>query len=56
MNFGEFLKKEALSFKDIINFEKEALFQDANQTQHLLCNAHKPKHHPLQLHGPIFLD
>ena len=36
MNFNEFLKKESLSFKDIVNFDKEVLFQDANQSQHLL--------------------
>jgi|TARA_B100001059_G_scaffold8238_1_gene6822 membrane-bound lytic murein transglycosylase B len=36
MNFNEFLEKEALSFKDKVIFNKEVLFQDGNQTQHLL--------------------
>ena len=36
MNFNEFLEKEALSFKDKVIFNKEVLFQDENQSQHLL--------------------
>ena len=36
MNFNEFLEKEALSFKDTVIFDKEVLFQDENQTEHLL--------------------
>ena len=36
MNFNEFLEKEAPSFKDIVTFDKEVLFQDENQSQNLL--------------------
>ena len=36
MNFNEFLEKEALSFKDTVTFDKDVLFQDENQTEHLL--------------------
>ena len=36
MNFNEFLEKEALFFKDKVIFNKEVLFQDENQSQHLL--------------------
>jgi len=36
MNFNEFLEKEVLSFKDKVIFNKEVLFQDENQSQHLL--------------------
>ena len=36
MNFDEFLEKEAFSFKDKVIFNKEILFQDENQSQHLL--------------------
>ena len=36
MNFNEFLEKEVLSFKDTVTFDKDVLFQDENQTEHLL--------------------
>ena len=36
MKFNEFLEKEAPSFKDAVIFDKEVLFQDENQSEHLL--------------------